>query len=136
MRTVAEVYDLKFEKSFPDDLPTPPIDAPLIRRVMQNLLANSIKFTPQAGTIRVEACRSGEAVLVSVEDTGPGVPLDQRARIFEKFTQVEGTTRHGAGLGLTFCKLAVEAHEGRIWMEDSTRGVGSRFNFNLPVKLI
>ena len=133
---VAQAYDLKVETSIPDNLPVLQIDQALIRRVLQNLLANAIKFTAQGGKIRIEATSSGETVCISVEDTGPGIPPGQRARIFDKFTQGEGTVRHGAGLGLTFCKLAVEAHGGHIWMEDGTGGIGSRFTFNLPVKLV
>ena len=68
---------------------------------------------------------------ISVTDTGPGVPAAERERIFEKFVQVQGSERRGVGLGLTFCKLAVEAHQGRIWVEDAPGG-GSRFVFNLP----
>jgi signal transduction histidine kinase len=136
VRSVAEAYDLHLDVSIPDNLPTLQIDAALIRRVLQNLITNAIKFTPQNGKIRVSADRTTESVCIGIEDTGPGIPIDQRARIFDKFAQAAGTTQHGAGLGLTFCRLAVEAHGGRIWMEDGTDGIGSRFTFNLPVRLM
>ena len=72
---------------------------------------------------------------VSVTDNGPGIPPDQRGRIFERFTQVEGErrARRGFGLGLAYCRLAVERHKGKIWIEDGEGGVGSRFIFTLPI---
>ena len=75
-----------------------------------------------------------DAVRLDVVDTGPGIPILERERIFEKFTQLPGRTsvRRGSGLGLTFCRMAVEAHGGRIWIEDGPDGVGSRFVFTIP----
>jgi two-component system sensor histidine kinase KdpD len=73
-----------------------------------------------------------EAVVVSTSDSGPGVPVDERDHIFEKFQQARNTVRGGYGLGLTLCRLVVEAHGGRIWVEDAPGG-GSRFVFSLPV---
>jgi PAS domain S-box-containing protein len=111
-------------------------DADKIRRVLVNLLGNAIKFTPRSGLITVSASLSPdqESVVVSVRDTGEGIPREAFARIFEKFGQVETRTAGrtmSTGLGLTFCKLVVEAHGGRIWVE-SERGEGSTFFFTLP----
>lgn len=109
-------------------------DANVIRRVITNLVANAMKFTPASGRIlvRVEADASGHKV--SVIDTGTGIPPEYHEKIFEKFGQVEAS-RQGAqrssGLGLTFCKLAVEAHGGRIGVESEV-GKGSAFWFTLP----
>jgi PAS domain S-box-containing protein len=111
-------------------------DADKVRRVLVNLLGNAIKFTPRSGTIRLSACLEpdGQAVVIGVHDTGEGIPKEAFARIFEKFGQVQ-TRKAGrsmsTGLGLTFCKLVVEAHGGRIWVE-SELGTGSVFFFTLP----
>ena len=111
-------------------------DANKLRRALVNLLGNAIKFTPSGGTITVEAGHSGadQSALFSVKDTGEGIPAEAFGRIFEKFGQV--ASRHGGrtmstGLGLTFCKLAVEAHGGCIWVE-SRPGQGSAFFFTIP----
>jgi len=107
----------------------------VLARVLGNLLDNAIKFTPPGGRITISAEPQGEEVLISVADTGPGIPQDRQARIFKKFEQVRGPRRGhptGVGLGLAFCKLAVEAHGGRIWVE-SEEGKGSRFSFTMPV---
>jgi signal transduction histidine kinase len=99
------------------------------------LTDNALKFTPPGGRITVSARRTPAGVQFSVADTGYGIPPSQHARIFEKFAQAgiraEGR-RAGVGLGLTFCKLAVEAHHGRIWVE-SDEGMGTAFHFVLPI---
>jgi two-component system, NtrC family, sensor histidine kinase KinB len=132
VRSLAEVFDIQLTASIADNLPTLKLDQALVQRVVQNLLTNAIKFTPQQGSIQLETKTNGQSVLVSVVDTGPGVPPEQRERIFDKFVQLQGTERRGAGLGLTFCKLAVEAHGGRIWVEESPTG-GSCFTFSLQL---
>ncbi len=107
-------------------------DRNLIRRVIGNLLANAIKFTDAAGHIRVEIRTVDGNARVAVVDDGPGIPPDQHEHIFEKFGQTTGGARKGgSGLGLTFCRMAVEAHGGMIGLE-STPGQGSTFWFTLP----
>ena len=107
-------------------------DSGLISRVIQNLVANAIKFTPKDGSIRIQIVRTGKGCRVSVTDNGPGIAAKFHQRIFEKFGQVEtGLSRVGTGLGLTFCKLVVEAHGGEIGVE-STVGQGSTVWFELP----
>ena len=110
-------------------------DSDMLRRVLINLLGNAIKFT-RAGAITVSASLEpgGHAILVGVRDNGEGIPKEAFGHIFEKFGQVEtreGGKKMSTGLGLTFCKLVVEAHGGRIWVE-SELGQGSTFFFTLP----
>jgi len=109
-------------------------DAELIARVFQNLLGNALKFTPDDGRVTVSIEPSADAVRVLVQDTGPGIPPEYRERIFEKFFQVENRAdrqKYSTGFGLTFCKLAVEAHGGQVGV-DSEEGRGSTFWFTLP----
>jgi PAS domain S-box-containing protein len=115
------------------DLPPAAADADLLRRVVVNLLDNAIKYTPQGGSITLGTKRTGSTITVSVRDTGPGVPEGEHERIFDKFTRVQREAApKGLGLGLAFCKLAIEAHGGRIWV-DSGRGGGATFYFTLPL---
>jgi len=119
-----------------DTLPPVPVDVGLTSRVVANLLDNAIKFTPLNGKIEVAIEVKEDKAVVSVTDNGLGVPPDQRERIFEKFAQVDQGPRRGkssVGLGLAFCKLAVEAQGGRIWVE-SAPGKGSQFKFTLPMR--
>jgi two-component system sensor histidine kinase/response regulator len=125
--------DIAFD--LPEDLPPVQADYNTLIRIVGNLVDNAVKFTPSGGRIIVSARRVPAGVQFSVADTGCGIPPAQHDRIFEKFAQAgiraEGQ-RAGVGLGLTFCKLAVEAHNGRIWVE-STQGVGATFHFVLPI---
>jgi len=133
VRPQANIKLQSLELEIPSDLPRVYVDPDMITRVLVNLLDNAVKFTPLGGAIRLSLVAKEGMVMVSVSDTGPGIPLDFQSRIFEKFTRVryEGAPR-GTGLGLAFCKLAVEAHGGRIWVE-STPGHGATFRFTLPV---
>lgn len=115
----------------------PPLscDRHLIGRVVANLLSNAIKHTPPQGVITLKVERRPVEVIVSVVDTGSGIPPEFLGRIFEKFAQTEKDIRahRGTGLGLTFCKMAIEAHGGRIWAESEV-GQGSTFSFALPIR--
>jgi signal transduction histidine kinase len=116
--------------------PSPSImaDSSLLRRVLQNLLSNALRYTPSGGAVRMSLTPSSSDVRVSVSDTGPGIAPENHQRIFDKFGQVEDLcNRTGTGLGLTFCKLAIEAHGGRIGVE-SVVGKGSTFWFTLPLQ--
>jgi len=120
------------------DAPPAPLtvvaDGGLILRVIQNLLGNALKFTPSDGWIRLGIEPDESHVRVTVRDNGPGIPPEYHGRIFEKFGQVEARAnrqKYSTGLGLTFCKLAVEAHDGSIGVESEV-GKGSTFWFVLP----
>lgn len=132
-RAVGSNTNLELADSI-DDL-TVSADRELLRRVVQNLAANCLKYAP-GGTVRLNAqLRTPSSLLVSVEDDGPGVPPDLREQIFQMWTKAErddrGRHRDSRGIGLYFSRLATEAHGGRIWVEDSDLG-GARFCIELP----
>jgi two-component system, OmpR family, phosphate regulon sensor histidine kinase PhoR len=105
--------------------------------VLQNLLDNAIQYTPQGGHIRVTADAGDNDAVISVADTGIGIPLADQERIFERFYRVDAARSReagGTGLGLSIAKHIVEAHGGRLWVE-STVGQGSRFSFSIPLDL-
>lgn len=122
------------------DLPLMQADEDLLIRILINLLGNALKFTPTGGTITIAARRTeyaeADVVLISIRDTGEGIPRSQLKSIFDKFGQVQqrkAGRKMSTGLGLTFCKMAVEAHGGQIWAE-SEPGQGSVFNFTVPLR--
>ena len=109
-------------------------DPTVIRRVTANLVGNAAKYTPKQERVRVELCSRNAGPVVRVIDRGPGIPPEYHDQIFEKFGQVEEGVRvpgRSTGLGLTFCRLAIEAHGGRIGLESAV-GAGSTFWFELP----
>jgi two-component system phosphate regulon sensor histidine kinase PhoR len=97
---------------------------------LSNLVANALRYTPRGGRIHVTTSASGDMVHVSVHDTGPGIPLEQQERIFERFTQLPGDSG-AAGLGLAIVRDIVQAHGGRVHLE-SAPGAGTRFTLELP----
>lgn len=121
-----------------DGLPLVFVDRGLVLRVLSNLVDNALKFTPDGGQVTIWTALDQEdpmgKVVVAVQDTGPGIPVESWPQLFEKFQQVPNIRgrRRGTGLGLPFCRLVVEAHGGRIWV-DSEVGKGSTFLFTLPV---
>ncbi len=134
----AKAAEIDVTLDAPSDLPLLMADQEKIERVLINLIDNALRYTPQGGTIRLFLTPKPYIIQVTVADNGPGIPLDQRERIFERFVQVNTSRRKrgskGSGMGLTFCKLAVEAHGGQIWVEDAPEG-GCAFHFTLPTEM-
>lgn len=111
-------------------------DANLLRRILANLLSNAIKHTRSGGHIDFRARRTADAIELSIRDDGEGIPEQDQKRIFNAFEQSRHTIhdRYDTGMGLTFCKLAVEKHGGKIWVESKV-GRGSTFFFTLPLSI-
>lgn len=111
-------------------------DPKLLRRILANLMANAIKHTRRGGYIDFRAWSKDGNVVLSVRDDGEGIPESDQKRIFNAFEQSRHTIhdRYDTGMGLTFCKLAVEKHGGRIWVESKV-GRGSTFYFTLPERV-
>jgi PAS domain S-box-containing protein len=133
----AKELGIVFRNEIEADAPLVYGDMEMIVRVLTNLLDNALKFTPEGGQVILSTDRLEEGKLIfKVSDTGPGVPIDYREKIFDRFTQIPGYRgrRRGSGIGLTFCKLAVEAHQETIWVEPRP-GEGSIFAFTLPTSL-
>jgi signal transduction histidine kinase len=132
----ARQSDIALRLEAPSGLPRPLGDAAQLERVVSNLLDNALSYTPEGGRIVVAVEQKADVVEVGVTDSGPGVPPEHRDHIFERFTRVPGIQgrRPGFGLGLYFCRQAVQAHGGRIWVEPGPGGVGSRFAFTLPIQ--
>ncbi|MGQ9681708.1 MAG: ATP-binding protein [Anaerolineae bacterium] len=130
---LAAEANLELINDVPGDLGLIQADEARLEQVLTNLVSNAIKFTPQ-GSVTVRAYDWGDAVQVSVTDTGIGIPADRLERVFDRFFQVDGSATRayrGAGLGLTICKHIVEYHGGRIWAESQV-GRGSTFHIVLP----
>ncbi len=132
----ARTKNITLESWADPTLPSLTADRGRIERVLTNLLDNAIKHTPYDGRISVRVLPFSEAgnamVVFRVNDTGKGVPQEARERIFEPFVQLDSSAG-GLGLGLNYCRLTVQAHGGRIWVEDGENGVGSCFVFTLPL---
>ncbi|MGG6263409.1 histidine kinase [Leptolyngbya sp. AN03gr2] len=124
----------RLETDIPSDLPIVYADSERVRQVIVNILDNAIKYTPNGGTIQVSILhRTTQKVQVSVHDNGPGVPPENRDRIFEDHYRLQrDVAQDGYGIGLSLCQRIVRAHYGQIWV-DSVANQGSSFHFTLPV---
>lgn len=103
-----------------------------IDQAISNLLSNAIKFTPKDGEIKLSCRKAGQNILISIEDSGPGLSREQIPYIFDRFWQARKTSDQGTGLGLAIVKSIVDAHHGRIWVESEV-GRGCKFNLTLPL---
>jgi two-component system, NtrC family, sensor histidine kinase KinB len=130
---VIETKNQEMRIDVESNLPLLSGDVDMIRRVIINLLDNATKFTAYKGEVTALARRVGDEIEFSVQDNGPGIPPDALEQIFDKFARLQAERfPKGLGLGLAFCKLAVNAHGGRIWVESQV-DAGSRFKFTLPI---
>ena len=117
----------------PKELPIVMVNGDMIRRVLINLLENATKFSAPDETIHVRASIEDQWVQIWVEDAGPGVPPERWKTIFDKYTRLHGKSGpSGFGLGLAYCRLAVEGHGGKIWVENAPEA-GARFIFTIPI---
>jgi len=118
-----------------ESLPPVVVDKLRIDRVVTNLIDNAIKFMQPGGRVSVSAHQSDSQILVTINDTGPGISPDQRERIFDRFVQTEtGRKASGFGLGLAYCRSALTAHGGKIWAEAGDNDIGTKFIFALPLE--
>jgi histidine kinase len=128
--------EVGIEINLPPNLPPVRADENRIGQVLLNLLGNALQYTPSLGMVHVSADRVEQEIVVSIRDTGVGIPLEDLSLIFTRFYRVDKSRSRvggGSGIGLTIAKHIVEAHGGRIWAESSGAGQGSTFRFSLPV---
>jgi PAS domain S-box-containing protein len=133
-RTQTQAHEIV--ASFPADLPAVEGDVNRLEQVLNNLVSNAIKYSPEGGTVEISGRVLPNEVIVTVSDQGVGIPLDEQPRVFERFFRGARERRQrtpGAGLGLYLAKAIIEAHDGRIWAE-SNPGEGAAFSFALPRK--
>ena len=137
LRERAVQHDIELDLVVEDGVSVVEADELRFKQVVLNLVSNAVKFTPDGGRVQVEAHRAEGDLVVTVTDTGPGVPPEDRERIFESFQQgARGASKHeGTGLGLTLCRRIIELFGGRLWMESEV-GRGSTFGFAVPLRAI
>ncbi len=126
-----------FQTEFDGDLAGVRGDLVKLRQVLQNLIGNAVKYSPEGGAVKVAVKGRPEEVVISVSDEGIGIPENQKNRLFQKFSRIETEESkdiRGSGLGLWICKQVIRAHGGEIWL-DGRQGKGTTFSFNLPKNL-
>ena len=136
IRPQADEKSIRLALTAPESLPKVLGDEARMGQVFTNLIGNAIKFTPEHGEVSVKVEADGNLLHVEVIDTGPGIPPEERQKIFDKFYQLSDiSTRQqgGSGLGLSISKSIVEAHGGKLWIDDGNQGKGSNFQFVLPL---
>lgn len=140
LRPLAQRQKIVLTLELDDQVPAVWADSEMMRRVLVNLLDNGLKFTPTGGQVACRITADNTPIAgyelgarCEIRDTGPGIPANARELIFDRYmrTNQGGAQVRGTGLGLTFCKLVVEGHNGRIWVEEAAKG-GSQFVFTLP----
>jgi len=134
LKLQAERKNIKLYTKLAPDLPRLRVDINKIIWVLTNLVGNALRYTSEGGSITVRAIRKGNELIISVTDTGKGIPAELHEKIFQKYIQIkdEDFPSGKAGLGLTICKEIVEAHGGEIWVK-SEPGKGSTFTFSIPI---
>ncbi|MGJ3239342.1 MAG: ATP-binding protein [Anaerolineae bacterium] len=135
VQPIADQADITLELDI-QKVPIVDVDSDMITRVVINLMENAIKYTPTGSHITIYSQQDDDFARITVSDTGPGIPENMLDSIFNKFSRVKyQDAPKGVGLGLAFCRLAVEAHGGRIWVESDGQN-GSDFIFTLPIKTL
>lgn len=123
--------------SLEQELPSVRVDADLLAEVLYSLIDNAAKYSPAGSLIKISARRAeGEKILLSVEDQGRGIPQEAREKVFDKFFRVTADGTHqpkGLGMGLSIARGIVEAHKGRVWIEDGAQGGGTRVQLLIPI---
>jgi len=122
-----------FEMDFPDDCPIVLADEARITQVLDNLISNAIKYSPEGGKIRISGDVGVENVIISIQDEGPGIPMGDVPHIFDRFYRSEDAQKNtaGAGLGLYLARAIIEAHGGSIWADPRSKN-GARILFSIP----
>lgn len=131
-RLEGRLRDHTVNTAFPADLPLVLVDGVLLEQVVINLVENAVKYAPAGSVIDLSASASNQDVIVEVADRGPGIPVGEESRIFDKFYRAKPAREGGVGLGLTICRGIMEAHGGRIWAENRSGG-GTLVRFSIPL---
>jgi signal transduction histidine kinase len=134
MATVISGNGQSLNLALASSLPLVWADEERLQQVVLNLLINASKFTPEGGKITMKAKQKNSALVVEIQDTGPGIPEEEQQRLFQPYHRQLSDREHlsGLGLGLALCKYLVELHDGQIWVE-SEAGKGSTFGFSMPL---
>lgn len=134
MSPAASSRELSLVLDVPRSLPSVWVDGSRLQQVIVNLLTNAFKWSPQGGKVTLRAKQKNDALIVEVQDMGPGIAKENQQKIFDAYYRVEsdGQRLDGLGLGLALCKTIVESHGGKIWVE-SEKGKGSTFGFSVPL---
>ncbi|HET9913033.1 MAG TPA: ATP-binding protein, partial [Anaerolineales bacterium] len=132
-----EDKNIQLEISMESNLPNVMVDKDRIIQVLTNLVGNALQYTAEGGRVTIAARHTNNEVLVSVRDTGIGIPAEHLPHIFDRFYRADASrSRHaggGSGIGLTIARALVEAHGGHIWVESAGEGAGSTFTFTLLI---
>lgn len=132
MTPLAEAKEMKLQTKFSPELPSLRVDPLLLRRALENLLGNAIKFSPPGSTVLLQVSEEDGQLCFAVKDQGPGIPPEDLAHLFEFFYRGKAATgEEGFGLGLATVKRIVDSHSGRLWV-DTAPGQGATFYFTLP----
>ena len=131
LRALAETHRVSIQLDQATPLPSVLADRDRLDQIVTNLLSNALKYSPADSVVHVRVGQFGDTIRVTVTDEGPGIPVDQLERVFDRFMQLQGAKK-GTGLGLTICRALIEQHKGSIWV-DSEPGHGASFNFDLPI---
>jgi two-component system sensor histidine kinase BaeS len=133
-----EIKQISLDLALQPDIPRVPADEYRALQVLTNLVGNALQYTPEQGRIRIAAQTTDQELIISVHDTGMGIPPEHLPHIFDRFYRADASRSRraggGSGIGLTIARALVEAHGGRIWAESAGEGQGSTFTFTLPIK--